>query len=117
MTLTEIHPKLPMRSRAATMQFYQQMGFVKVGGDYDEYLMVKRDSIEIHFFLHQDLKPDDNYGQVYIRTDYIDDLYQSFLRAGVPIHPAGHLMQKPWGQREFSILDPDKNLLTFGQSV
>jgi hypothetical protein len=24
---------------------------------------------------------------------------------------------KPWGQKNFSILDPDHNLLTFGQSL
>jgi hypothetical protein len=32
------------------------------------------------------------------------------------IHPNGKLQTKPWGQKEFSILDPDNNLLTFGQS-
>jgi hypothetical protein len=25
------------------------------------------------------------------------------------------LETKPWGQREFSLLDPDNNLLTFGE--
>jgi hypothetical protein len=33
------------------------------------------------------------------------------------IHPSGHLQTKPWGQKEFSMLDPDNNLLTFGQSM
>jgi hypothetical protein len=27
------------------------------------------------------------------------------------------LATKPWGQREFSLLDPDHNLLTFGETV
>lgn len=27
------------------------------------------------------------------------------------------IMDKPWGQREFSILDPDHNLITFGQAI
>jgi hypothetical protein len=30
---------------------------------------------------------------------------------------AGHLQIKPWQQKEFSLLDPDNNLLTFGQSI
>ena len=51
---------------------------------------------------------------VYIRTDDIDRLYQSFQENSVAIHPNGQLETKPWGQREFSILDPDSNLLTFG---
>lgn len=33
------------------------------------------------------------------------------------LHPNGHLQVKPWGQKEFAILDPDNNLLTFGQGV
>lgn len=45
----------------------------------------------------------------------IEKLYRSFLESGVSIHPNGHLHTKPWGQKEF-ILDPDHNLLTFGES-
>jgi hypothetical protein len=48
--LTEIHPKLPMRDKAATKKFYEKLGFQNVGGDYDGYLMIKKDHIQIHFF-------------------------------------------------------------------
>ncbi|AHF14038.1 bleomycin resistance protein [Niabella soli] len=117
--LTDIHPKLPMRNRDLTIRFYvDQLGFQKFGDrDYEGYLMVKRDHIQIHFFEFKELNPAENYGQVYIRTNNIDALYQSLLAEQVPIHPAGHLETKPWGQREFSLLDPDNNLLTFGQQV
>ena len=53
---------------------------------------------------------------MHIRTNTIDAVYQAFLENKVQIHPNGKLETKPWGQREFSILDPDTNLLTFGQS-
>ncbi len=117
--LTAVHPKLPMRSKQATKDFYlDKLGFQLLGSaDYDEYLMVKKDSIEIHFFLFAALDPKENYGQLYLRTDNIDALYQLMLDNTVAIHPAGHLQVKPWQQREFSLLDPDSNLLTFGQSV
>lgn len=58
-----------------------------------------------------------NYGQVYIRTNDIDKLYNSLLERNIAIHPNGHLTLKPWGQKEFSLLDPDNNLLTFGESI
>lgn len=107
-----------MRDKSITEDFYlNKLGFQKFGGDFDGYLMVEKDSIEIHFFEFKDLDPKENYGQVYIRTDNIEELYQSFLDNQVEIHPNGHLQTKPWMQREFSILDPDNNLLTFGQSV
>lgn len=117
--LTDINPKLPMRDKAATKNFYLNgLGFQEYGdGDFDGYLMLKKDNIQIHFFEFKGLAPKDNYGQVYIRTDNIDQFYQTLVDRKVSIHPAGHLQVKPWGQKEFSILDPDNNLLTFGQNV
>ena len=117
--LTDIHPKLPMRDKSITKDFYlHQLEFKTIGSsDYDGYLMLQRDQIQIHFFEFKELDPKENYGQVYIRTDNIDTLYQSFLAKKVAIHPSAPLQTKPWGQKEFSILDPDKNLLTFGQQA
>ncbi|WP_134090877.1 VOC family protein [Olivibacter sp. XZL3] len=117
--LTDINPKLPMRNKAATKDFYlNRLGFKEFGhADYQEYLMVEKDRIQIHFFAFEALDPKTNYGQVYIRTDNIEALYEELLRNKVAIHPAGHLQTKPWGQKEFSLLDPDNNLLTFGQTI
>lgn len=116
--LTNISPKLPMRNKQNTKDFYTaKLGFVLFGAaNYEGYLMLKKDNIQLHFFEFKDLNPEENYGQVYIRTNTIDALYQSFLTNNVPIHPNGALQNKPWGQKEFSILDPDNNLITFGQS-
>ena len=117
--LTSVNPKLPMRNKAATKEFYLgQLGFHQFGNtDYDAYLMVEKDAIQIHFFQFKELDPKENYGQVYIRTDDIDGLYQQYLDKKITIHPNGHLQIKPWGQKEFSLLDPDNNLLTFGESI
>lgn len=116
--LTAIHPKLPMRDKNLTKKYYiQGLGFEQFGDDYEGYLMVQKDHVQIHFFEFKELDPKENYGQVYIRTNDIDTLYQTFTDNNVDIHPNGHLETKPWDQREFSLLDPDNNLLTFGQSV
>lgn len=104
-----------MRNKKVTRDFYvNELGFTVFGRyDYDGYLMVEKDAIQIHFFLYEDLNPKENYGQVYIRTDQIDAVYDQFVKQGVSVSA---LENKPWQQREFSILDPDHNLLTFGQS-
>lgn len=116
--LTNINPKLPMRNKAVTKDFYiNKLGFELYGGDFDGYLMVEKDNVQIHFFQFNELDPKENYGQIYIRTDNIDELYKSFQDNQVIIHPNAPLQTKPWGQREFSILDPDSNLLTFGQNL
>ena len=117
--LTDINPKLPMRNKAVTRDYYiNQLGFLEFGSsDYEGYLMVQKDNIQIHFFEFKELDPKENYGQVYIRTDEVDKLYQSMLDKNISIHPNGHLQTKPWGQKEFSMVDPDNNLLTFGQPI
>ncbi len=115
--LTHIHPKLPMRDKTITKNFYlQRLGFSELG-DYGDYLLLSKEQIELHFFTFKALKPTENYGQVYIRTNNIDALYRSLIANGVQIHPSGALGTRPWGQREFSLLDPDHNLLTFGQHL
>lgn len=117
--LTEISPKLPMRDKAKTKNYYvNTLGFQVFGNnDFDGYLMVHKDNIQIHFFHFKNLDPKENYGQVYIRTKDIEKLYQTLLDNKVKIHPNGQLETKPWGQREFALLDPDNNLLTFGESI
>lgn len=117
--LLQIHPKLPMRDKAVTRDFYlNKLQFQEFGdADYEGYLMVQKDQIQLHFFEFQALNPLENYGQVYIRTDNIEAWYQLALDQKLPIPAAGHLQLKPWRQKEFSLLDPDHNLLTFGQDV
>ena len=117
--LTDINPKLPMRNKKVTREFYvNKLGFNEFGStSYDGYLMMEKDQIQIHFFEFKALDPKENYGQVYIRTDNIDNLYQTLLDNKTRIHPNGQLEIKSWKQMEFSILDPDNNLLTFGQSM
>ncbi|WP_378175309.1 bleomycin resistance protein [Aquimarina sp. SS2-1] len=117
--LTDVNPKLPMRNKQVTKDYYlNQLGFQEYGStDYDDYLMIQKDEIQIHFFQFKELNPKENYGQIYIRTNDINGFYQSLLNQKVKIHPNGKLEVKPWGQKEFSLLDPDSNLLTFGQGI
>ncbi|MCP2037735.1 VOC family protein [Chryseobacterium sp. HSC-36S06] len=117
--LTHIHPKLPMRDKIVTEDYYvNQLGFQNIGiTDYDGYLMLKKDEVEIHFFEFKELDIKENYGQIYLRTNNIEEFYEDLLNQNVPIHPNAPLQIKPWGQKEFSLLDPDCNLLTFGQSI
>lgn len=116
---TDIHPKLPMRNKSVTKEFYRdKLGFEVQGAvDYEEYLMMKKENVEIHFFEFKDLDPKENYGQIYIRTTGIEELYRKAVDMKLNIPSAGHLQPKSWKQKEFSILDPDFNLLTFGERI
>lgn len=117
--MTTVIPKLPMINKENTRQFY--LNFLEctdIGTeDFNGYLIVKKENIEIHFFEFKNLEKKENYGQIYIRVNNIEVLYKSIIANNGPIHPSGALQLKPWGQKEFSLLDPNYNLITFGESV
>ena len=115
--LNDIIPKLPMRDKTKTKEFYLQQLSFELIADYGDYLLLKKDTVEIHFFEFKSLNPLENYGQVYIRVIDIDNLYKTFIQNGVSIHPNGNLEEKPWRQKEFSLLDPDHNLISFGEGL
>lgn len=108
-----------MRDKVTTRNFYiNLLNFKEFGSaDFEGYLMVEKDNIQIHFFEFKTIDIKENYGQVYIRTNNIEAWYQLALDKSIVIPEAGHLHMKPWGQIEFSMLDSDNNLLTFGQSM
>ncbi|GAO41457.1 bleomycin resistance protein [Flavihumibacter petaseus] len=117
--LQSVHPKLPMRNKATTKAYYvDQLQFTDAGAaDYPDYLILQKENIEIHFFHFAELDPQENYGQVYIRVKGIEAFYNELLDRNIAIHPNAPLQSKPWGLKEFSLLDPDNNLLTFGEPV
>ncbi len=116
--LESVCPKLPMRNKNTTRDFYiTKLQFEDTGAhDFPAYLMLRKGNVELHFFLFEELDVSQNYGQVYIRTNDIDKLYSWFIAREIPIHPNGRLSLKPWQQKEFAVLDPDNNLLTFGEA-
>lgn len=117
--LVAVVPKLPMRNKAITKAYYcEKLGFATVGNtDFDGYLMLQKEGVELHFFQHNALDINENDGQVYLRVQDITSEYEALKQRGVAIHPNGSLQVKPWGMHEFALLDPDNNLLTFGEAI
>jgi len=113
----EVIPTLPSRSLPATIVFYGKLGFEGelIG---EEYAILSRGPIELHFFPHPALKPDECYSGCYVRIENLDNLHSELLAAGLPEHGIPRLERvedKPWGMREFALLDNDGNLLKFGK--
>ena len=114
-------PTLPCRSVSATVAFYKGLGFD--GGAHEsnsEYAILRRGAIELHFFTHKELVPAHSSAGCYIRVLDVEDIFRSFshsqlLRKGIPRMDV--LEDKPWGLREFAIVDLDGNLLRIGQII
>ena len=114
-------PTLPCRSVSATVAFYKRLGFD--GGAHEAnggYAILRRGAVELHFFTDEDLVPADSSAGCYIRVLDVEEIFHSFSssqlpRIGIPRMDA--LEDKPWGLREFAIVDLDGNLLRIGQII
>ena len=97
-----------------TVNFYKEkLGFDKVGWKDQNYAVIGRDKIEIHFWRCNDkIHPENT--SCYIQVQLVDELYKEMQTAGV-VHPNGPIKNQPWGMREFAILDADGNCIKFGQ--
>ena len=112
-------PTLPSRSLPATAAFYAGLGFdAKLFGDAPYYAILTRGDLELHFFAHPDLVPAESHAGCYLRVRDVDRIHAEFRAASLPLHGIPRmdaLEEKPWGMREFAIVDPDGNLLRIGQ--
>lgn len=114
-------PILPSRSTPATVLFYKSLGFDGDAHEFDQnYAILTRGEIELHFFSHKDLVPEESWAGCYIRVADVEPFYEECLRIGLPNHGIPRmdsLEDKPWGLREFAIVDQDGNLLRIGQII
>jgi catechol 2,3-dioxygenase-like lactoylglutathione lyase family enzyme len=112
-------PTLPSRSLPNTLAFYSRLGFEgEILGAGDAYAILTRGDLEIHFFLHAELVPAESWAGCYLRVAEVEPLYQACLVQGLPkrgIPRMDILDDKPWGMREFAVVDDDGNLLRIGQ--
>lgn len=114
-------PTLPCRSVGATTAFYRQLGFE--GGAHafnGDYAIFRRGALELHFFTHRELVPEESSAGCYLRVLDVQSLYDAFAASKLPgagIPRMDRLEDKPWGLREFAIVDPDGNLLRIGQII
>jgi uncharacterized glyoxalase superfamily protein PhnB len=115
MAMQNVAPLLPANNVAEAMAWYREvLGF----GDAwlyenNDYAIVKRNGVEIHLFPMK-IDPKKSDFMVYIRVSEIEKLYEEYKAKNL-IHPNAPLQVKPWGQKEFAVVDLNGALLTFGE--
>jgi len=114
-------PILPSRSVPDTVAFYRRLGFEGGPHAYDAgYAILCKGTVEPHFFAHKDLVPADSSAGCYLRVADVDGFHRACLAGQLPSHGIPRMdapQDKPWGLREFAIVDPDGNLLRIGQVI
>ena len=116
-SLNSINPLIPGgKDLEQTVVFYeQQLGFKRIHQEGDPIYMaiVKRDSVQIFLVQNEHM----NLGRgtnLRINVNQIEKLHAEFqAKEGEIIHPDGKLKTKPWGMKEFVVIDPTGVCLTF----
>ncbi len=115
-------PVLPSGDLDDTVDFYTQLGF-ELGYDDregDGYVIMGMDGASIHFFFHDSLDATGNESGCYLHVDDADALHARWSALGIGPEDVPRLTEledKPWGRREFALVDPDGNLIRAGHEL
>ncbi len=119
--LEQICPILPSRDFDVTEAFYGSWGFKTWFRQDEQYLLMNRDKVEVHFFAHAQNDPAVSCHGAYLRPDNVDEISKELEALGLPSRGAfpsfGPAEDKPWGMREATLIDPDGNLIRIGQEI
>lgn len=111
--LEAITPVIPAGADLnAAIAFYELLGFTKTWQNGDMARM-SRDAVNILLFQNEDRHLAE-WTSCRVEETNIETLYEEFnQKGGQMIHPNGKLETKPWGLKEFAILDPAGVCVTF----
>ncbi|HSN62272.1 MAG TPA: hypothetical protein VLR49_15140 [Ferruginibacter sp.] len=108
--IQKVSPILPALNIEETKMFYRgKLNFDIT--DQSNHLVVYNSNIEIHFYKTTDRYLCEN-TSCFIFVSNIEDLYLRLSALDI-ILPAGKLVTKQWGYKEFDVLDNNGNLLRF----
>jgi catechol 2,3-dioxygenase-like lactoylglutathione lyase family enzyme len=97
--------------RRSTEFFASKLGFNPLYSEQGVYGIVGLGPVRVHFWACSNPEIAEATG-CRIQIEGIDALYLRCCEYLI-VHPNAPLTTKPWGSREFAILDPDRNLITF----
>ncbi|GAA1965715.1 VOC family protein [Catenulispora subtropica] len=106
-------PILPSADLERTRAFYCFLGFTVVDAA-DDYLRLRYDDAEAHFYPAPDIDPETNAGGWYLRVEEPEELREKWLHDGlecldVPV-PA------VYGPTLFAVVDPDGAMVRVGRT-
>ena len=114
-----VMPEMPVRNLSASVEFYSNvLGFRLEHLHGDEYAVMRREGARLGLKRSEpDVPP--GTGRAYAFLSGIDAYFAAVERS---VSPAGgrvieSLAARPYGLKDFTILDPDGNRLAFGQDL
>lgn len=121
-------PSLPVRNQEQSTVFYRDILGFSVTVQKPGFTKLSRDQVELHLWIADDeswreraaTDPVMSGAESFIAGTQscriavvgVDELYGTIQRLGI-IPPDEYIADTPWNTREFGVLDPDGNLITF----
>jgi catechol 2,3-dioxygenase-like lactoylglutathione lyase family enzyme len=106
-------PVLASLDITRSVSFYRDMlGFVVVHAEPGVYAVLSRDDIQLHLWSCAERRIAEN-TSCRVQVKGLDSLYAEYAPKAV-LHPnASDIRLRPWGAREFVVLDDSGNCITF----
>jgi catechol 2,3-dioxygenase-like lactoylglutathione lyase family enzyme len=128
MKMLQAYPNLPVRDVARSVEFFRDKVGLPVRHQERGFAILSRDAVEVHLWQANDEswrtrdrdRPIVSGAESFIagtascriRVKGVEELYEALRPLGI-VHNNAPLSVQPWGDRDFAILDPDGNLVTF----
>lgn len=109
--LEKIMPELPLDNISAGVSHYRDVLGFSVNYEQNDIGVMDRDSVRI--LLIARTEQHEGIGSCYVYVDDADALHAELAGKGANVQ--GKPISRPWGLREFSVLDPEGNRITYGQ--
>jgi uncharacterized glyoxalase superfamily protein PhnB len=121
-SITAAAPQFLVDRLDDALAFYEQrLGFARNFVYEDFYAGVSRDGAVIHLKCAPKLQAEraqrrsEEHLDAYLAVSGVGELHDELVRRGAPIIKS--LEQRPWGQRDFYVEDPDGYILCFSEAV
>ena len=109
--LDKIMPELPLTNVAAGVAYYRDVLGFSVNYQQHDIAVMDRDVVRILLIARTERHT--GVGSCYVYVRDADALHAELVAKGAKVQ--GEPISRPWGLREFRVLDPEGNRLTFGQ--
>jgi predicted enzyme related to lactoylglutathione lyase len=105
-------PELPFDDVAAAVAYYREVLGFRINHQQGDLGVMDRDAITVLLIARTEQHKGIGSCEVYVAN--ADALYDELLAKGA--HVLGPPVSHPWGLREFRVIDPEGNRITFGQT-
>jgi uncharacterized glyoxalase superfamily protein PhnB len=109
--LLKIIPNLPLSDVAAGVAYYRDVLGFRVNYAQHDLGVMDRDDVTLALIARTDKHS--GIGSCYAYVRDADALHAELVGKGANVQ--GAPVSRPWGLREFQVLDPERNQITFGQ--